>query len=79
MIANEVPTAIKQRTNAIMTNINFFISFKSSPKTKEVCCLAVAIQQTITTVTVQAQVAQQHAPTMVVEQLPTTTTNMAEA
>ena len=35
-----------------------------------------AIQQTITTVTVQAQVAQQHAPTMVVEQLPTTTTSM---
>ena len=41
--------------------------------------MAVATPQTITTVTVQAQVAQRHAPTMVVEQLPTTTTNMAEA
>ena len=41
--------------------------------------MAVAKPQTITTVTVQALEAQQHAPTMVVVQLPTTTTNMAEA
>ena len=40
MIANEVPTAIKQITNAIMTNINFFIHdyFLSLPLVHTISC-----------------------------------------